>query len=134
MTVPGPPRGRRRRIAGTLMQRIQTVKDAEARGWTPAALLPLLKDVLWLLKDLAADPRVPSRDKAVAAAAAAYLVSPIDFVPDAIPVMGAADELGLLAWSLRRLLQAAGYDVIYELWRGSDEGLALVLSLAGVQE
>lgn len=32
---------------------------------------------------------------------------------------------GVAAVALRRLLGAAGYDVIYELWRGSNEGLAL---------
>jgi uncharacterized membrane protein YkvA (DUF1232 family) len=94
----------------------------------------LLSDVILLLKDLALDPRVPWRDKVLAGFAAAYLVSPIDLVPDFIPGLGQADDLVVAVWAFRRLLTAAGYDVIYELWRGSDEGLALVLTLAGVQD
>jgi uncharacterized membrane protein YkvA (DUF1232 family) len=87
-----------------------------------------------LLKDLATDPRVPRADKIAAGVAAAYLVSPIDIIPDWIPAFGQADDLAVLAVAFRRLLNGAGYDLIYEKWRGTDEGLALVLTLAGVQK
>jgi hypothetical protein len=42
------------------------------------------------------------------------------------------DDLGVAIWALRRLLRAAGPDVLRDLWRGDDEGLALVLSAAGI--
>ncbi len=133
--VPGPPRGRRlRHRSGDLIRRVEAMRESETSGSAPASLLRLIPDVVLLLKDLAFDPRVPRRDKLLAGAAAAYLVSPIDLVPDFIPVIGQADDLALAIWAFRRLLGAAGYDIIYELWRGSDEGLALVLTLAGVQE
>ena len=95
--------------------------------------LRLISDVILLLKDLATDPRVSRSDKIVAGMAAAYLVSPIDIVPDWIPVLGQADDLAIITLALRRILGGAGYDLIYEKWRGSDEGLALVLTLAGVE-
>ena len=41
----------------------------------------------------ARDPRVPWYAKAVAAAVAAYALSPIDPIPDFIPVLGHLDEL-----------------------------------------
>jgi uncharacterized membrane protein YkvA (DUF1232 family) len=98
-------------------------------------MLQLGRDVILLLRDLAADPRVgPGSRFSPASVALAYLASPIDLVPDWIPVLGQLDDLLVVGWAVRRLLQAAGYDVIYELWRGSDEGLAALLAFAGVQE
>lgn len=98
------------------------------------ALLRFIRDVILLMKDLARDPRVPRQQKVAAALTLAYLVSPVDLVPDKIPVVGLVDDVSLAAVALRRLLTAAGYEVIEELWRGSDEGLALLLTLGGVQE
>ena len=132
--VPGPPRGRRRESLGDAWRRVQSARDAETGGNAPAALLRILGDVVLLLKDLATDPRVPRADKIAAGLAAAYLVSPVDLIPDWLPGVGQADDVAVIMLAFRRLLAGAGYDVIYELWRGSDEGLALVLTLAGVQE
>jgi uncharacterized membrane protein YkvA (DUF1232 family) len=44
----------------------------------------------------ARDPRVPWYAKAVAIAVAAYALSPIDLIPDFIPVLGQLDELVVL--------------------------------------
>ena len=132
--VPGPPRGRRRESLGEAWRRVQGMRDAETGGNAITAVLRIIGDVVLLLKDLASDPRVPRADKMVAGLAAAYLVSPVDIVPDWLPGIGQADDIAIIMLALRRLLSGAGYDVIYELWRGTDEGLALVLTLAGVQE
>jgi uncharacterized membrane protein YkvA (DUF1232 family) len=48
---------------------------------------------LWLA---GRDPRVPWYAKAVAAAVAAYALSPIDLIPDFIPVLGYLDEVLIL--------------------------------------
>ena len=45
---------------------------------------------LWLA---ARDPRVPWHAKAVAGAVAAYALSPIDLIPDFIPILGYLDDL-----------------------------------------
>ncbi len=98
-------------------------------------MLRLSRDVILLVKDLARDPRVSrGRRFTPAGIAVVYLASPIDLVPDWIPVLGQLDDLLVVAWAARRLLAEAGYDVIYELWRGSEEGLATLLAFAGVQE
>jgi uncharacterized membrane protein YkvA (DUF1232 family) len=110
------------------------MRDAETEGGSAASVLRLLGDVILLLKDLATDPRVPRADKIVAGLALGYLVSPVDLIPDWLLGVGQADDLAVIALAVRRLLNGAGYDLIYELWRGSDEGLAMVLTLAGVQE
>ncbi|GGC55066.1 membrane protein [Siccirubricoccus deserti] len=61
---------------------------ARARGWARG----IRRDVgaLWLA---ARDPRVPWAAKLVAAAVAAYALSPIDLIPDVVPVLGYLDDL-----------------------------------------
>jgi uncharacterized membrane protein YkvA (DUF1232 family) len=136
--VPGPPHGRRWVAVGSARERVERWKAAEratSAGTAALGMLDLARDVILLLKDLAADPRVPKRSRLTPAGlAVAYLASPIDLVPDWIPVLGQLDDLLVVGWAVRRLLTDAGYDVIHELWRGSDEGLAAVLALAGVQD
>lgn len=88
----------------------------------------------WLTLALVRDPRVPGADKAAAFAALVYLVSPVDLVADILPVIGQLDDLALVLWSWRRLLQAAGPDVIEDLWRADERALELVLAAAGIDE
>lgn len=87
-----------------------------------------------LLWSLARDDRVPRTAKLVAGAAAAYVVSPLDLVPDFIPTIGRIDDIYLVVRSLRYLVDSAGYDVVRDLWDGSDEGLVLLLGLVGMGE
>jgi uncharacterized membrane protein YkvA (DUF1232 family) len=63
-------------------------------GWRRRAL-ELRRDVMALYL-ACRDPRVPWHAKAFAAVLVAYALSPIDLIPDFIPVLGYLDELVLL--------------------------------------
>jgi len=52
---------------------------------------------LWIA---ARDPRVPFSAKVVAAAVAAYALSPIDLIPDFIPVLGYLDDLVIVPFGI----------------------------------
>jgi uncharacterized membrane protein YkvA (DUF1232 family) len=67
---------------------------------------------LWLA---ARDPRLPWPAKAVCAVAAAYALSPIDLIPDFIPVLGLLDELVLLPLALWLALRMIPSDLAAEL-------------------
>jgi uncharacterized membrane protein YkvA (DUF1232 family) len=56
----------------------------------------------------ARDPRVPWPVKALAALIAAYALSPIDLIPDFIPVLGLLDELVLLPLAILGLVRLIG--------------------------
>ncbi len=62
----------------------------------------------------ARDPRVPLAVKAFAALVAAYALSPIDLIPDFIPVLGLLDELILLPAAVWVILRFIDPEIVAE--------------------
>jgi len=58
-----------------------------------ASRAPLYGRLLWAL---ARDPRVPASRKALLGLATAYLVSPIDLVPERVPIIGRLDDVAVV--------------------------------------
>lgn len=94
------------------------------------ALGGFIPDCLVLLKGLLRDGRVPRRRKAVLIALVGYLSTPIDLVPDFIPVAGQLDDVLVAAVALRYALRAGGPELLREHWRGPDQSLEAVMRLA----
>jgi len=59
-----------------------------------------------------------------------YLVSPIDLIPDFLPVLGPLDDALLVAAVFGYVARSGGRDLVTELWPGSRTGLRIVLPLA----
>lgn len=95
-------------------------------------LLRLAPDVVRLLKRLASDKAVPVGVRIWLGALVVYLVSPIDVIPDFIPVLGYADDAIIVAIALRYATRHAGARAIERHWPGTPQGLAAVLRLAGL--
>ena len=95
--------------------------------------LRLLPDVVVLVRRLAGDRTLPRGIRWRLGLLLVYLVSPIDLVPDFIPVAGYADDALLVAWVLRSVVRAAGPEALERHWPGRPEGLAAVRRLAGVR-
>ena len=76
-----------------------------------------------LLVGLAADRRVAVVDKLFVAGALAYIVAPIDWIPDFIPFIGEVDDVYLLVLALQRLIANAGRSVVLDHWAGDPEDL-----------
>jgi uncharacterized membrane protein YkvA (DUF1232 family) len=98
-------------------------------GTRARAIASFLPDCAVLLKRLLRDERVPVRAKLPIVLLVPYLASPVDVIPDFIPVLGQLDDAVLVALVLRRVVRVAGRDLVEELWPGSERGLKLVLSL-----
>jgi uncharacterized membrane protein YkvA (DUF1232 family) len=64
----------------------------------------------------------------------AYLASPIDFVPDFIPVIGFADDVIVLGLVLRSVIKRAGIDIVEAHWPGTPDGLATLLRVCRVPQ
>ena len=97
-----------------------------------AGLVFALPQFVKLVARLSRDPRVPARAKRLAAALAAYAVSPVDLIPDVIPVVGLADDLLAVAVALAVLIEAAPDEVVAEHWDGEPEALGRVLLGVGL--
>lgn len=94
------------------------------------ALAGFVPDCVVLVRRLLGDDRVPRRSKWLLAGLIAYLASPIDLVPDVIPVAGQLDDAILAAFVLRRVLRAAGPGLLREHWPGPEASLAVLERLA----
>lgn len=82
---------------------------------------------LWLA---ARDPRTPKLAKFVALATAAYAFSPIDLIPDFIPVLGLLDDLILIPAGLWLALKLVPPDLMAE-FRAAAEARGLPASRGG---
>jgi uncharacterized membrane protein YkvA (DUF1232 family) len=94
--------------------------------------LRLLPDVLRLLRRLAADPTLPRGVRIRLSLLIAYLLFPLDPVPDFIPVVGYADDAIIVALALRSVTRAAGPEALDRHWPGSPDGLRAIKRLAGL--
>ena len=102
------------------------------RGGLLREALRLLPDVLRLLPRLAADRTLPRGVRVRLALLLAYLASPIDLVPDFIPVIGYADDAIIVAAVLRSVARRAGVQALERHWPGTRDGFAALCRLTGL--
>ncbi|MGI5224691.1 YkvA family protein [Actinoallomurus sp. CA-142502] len=98
----------------------------------PREALRMLPDLVRLLKRLAGDPGLPRGVRVRLWLLLAYLLIPIDLVPDFVPIIGYADDVIVVALALRSVIRHVGPQVIQAHWPGTEDGLAAVLRIAGV--
>jgi uncharacterized membrane protein YkvA (DUF1232 family) len=111
-----------------------TLAITRPRGARLGEAIRLLPDTLRLLTRLSKDTSLPRRVRVRTVLLLAYLASPIDLVPDFIPVVGYADDAIISYIVLRSVVRAAGPDVVTNHWPGSPEGLTALRRLLGTEE
>lgn len=94
-------------------------------------LARIVPDLGRLFLSLARDRRVHPLRRLALIVLGAYLASPIDLIPDFIPVIGQLDDAAIAAVVLRGVVRSAGPEVVAEHWPGSSRSLDVVLRLAG---
>ena len=83
-----------------------------------------LPNYVRLLFGLLTDRRVATIDKVLVGAAIAYIIAPVDLIPDFIPFLGEVDDVFLLVTALQRLISNAGKSVVLQYWIGNPADLA----------
>ncbi len=96
--------------------------------------LRLLPDLVRLVRRLAADRSLSRGVRVRLWLLLAYLLSPVDLVPDVIPVLGYADDVVVVALALRSVVRASGAPAVRRAWPGGPAGLAVVCRLAGLPD
>lgn len=91
---------------------------------TVMSTIQQLPNYLRLLVGLLRDKRVSSTDKLLVAGAVAYILLPLDFIPDFIPFIGEVDDVFLLVTALQRLIVNAGHRTVLDHWMGDAADLA----------
>ena len=91
----------------------------------------LLPDVLRMAAALATDPSTPRSSRIALAGLAVWIASPIDLIPEFIPVLGPLDDIVIAAIVLRWVGRRLGEDALRARWPGTPEGFGLVLRLLG---
>ena len=78
------------------------------------------------------DPTVPRGPKVALAIGVVWLISPIDLLPEFLPVLGPLDDAVVAALVLRYLVKRAGVEVVRTHWRGEPATLATMLRAARI--
>jgi uncharacterized membrane protein YkvA (DUF1232 family) len=94
-------------------------------------LVRLVPDVLRLVRDLLADGTTPLPVRLALGVLLVWLISPIDLIPEFIPVLGPLDDVVVAVLVLRYVRGRLGGEEIRRRWRGSAEGLALLTGVLG---
>lgn len=92
----------------------------------------LLPETIKLFWRLARDRQTPKKVRIGLLVVFLYLISPLDIIPDFIPVLGVADEIIVIGIGLRFVVRHAGASSLDKHWKGTDSGLVALKTLAGV--
>ena len=113
-------------MAETKIARIDEYNNRkEAKGFLKSVIM-LIPNFLKLMGRLFKDSRVPLAEKAMLVGAIAYVISPLDLIPDVIPVIGQIDDLYLIALVVLRLLARTDDAVLQEHWDGRGDLVSIV--------
>lgn len=95
------------------------------------AVAGFVPDCVILFKRLLGDDRISRRRKAVLGILLVYLATPIDVIPDFLPVIGQLDDAILVGLVLRAFVKGTGPEIVREHWPGPEGTLQVLLRLAG---
>jgi len=116
----------------------------KAKGWTKgktgsvggkiSEYLFLLPDFFILVCRLAVDKRVPAKHKLKVAGIIAYLIMPIDIIPDFIPIIGYVDDLVLVVLGLNLILNDIDHKILRDNWSGEGDILQQLQKITALAE
>ncbi|HLB39502.1 MAG TPA: DUF1232 domain-containing protein [Actinomycetota bacterium] len=121
-------------VAATIYAGAVVALLMSGRGVAARELALLVPNLLLLFKDLLRDPRVPRGPKVVLAIGIVWLASPIDLLPEFLPLIGPLDDAVVAALVLRHLVHRAGVDIVREHWRGEATTLEAILRAARIRD
>lgn len=101
------------------------------RRWVARELAVLVPNIVRLFAGLMADRRVPLPAKIAVGVASLWIASPIDLIPEFIPLVGSLDDAIVAIIALRFVLGMTDVEVLRAHWRGDPRTFDRMLRLAG---
>ncbi|MDP9467310.1 MAG: DUF1232 domain-containing protein [Chloroflexota bacterium] len=101
-------------------------RDARLRD-----LVRIIPDMVRLVRQLLRDREVPLGARVALVVLLAWLISPIDLIPEFIPVLGPLDDVVVAVLVLRYVRRRLGLDELRRRWPGTPEGFALLGRIIG---
>jgi uncharacterized membrane protein YkvA (DUF1232 family) len=89
-------------------------------------LVRLVPDVLRLTRGLIGDRTTPLGVRLALVGLAAWLISPIDLIPEFVPVIGPLDDIVVAVLVLRYVRRRLGDDELRRRWPGTEEGYRML--------
>lgn len=93
-------------------------------------LASFLPDCVTTVRRLRSDPRVPRRAKWAVAFAGLWVLSPIDLIPEFLPIIGPLDDVVVVALALRYAARQVPTDVLIEAWPGKRSVIERLLGVS----
>lgn len=93
-------------------------------------LVAFLPDCLVTVRRLRRDPRVPRRARVAVVLAGIWVASPIDLIPEFLPVIGPLDDVVVVALALRYAGRQVPREVLLAAWPGRSALLERLLGPA----
>ncbi len=94
-------------------------------------IIGVVPDVLRLLRSIVGDRSAPPDVRFVLVGLIAWIVSPIDLIPEFIPILGPLDDVVVAVVALRYVRRRIGIDDLHRRWSGTPEGFALLVRVIG---
>jgi uncharacterized membrane protein YkvA (DUF1232 family) len=104
---------------------------ARPKGASLTSLVRLVPDILRLLRSLIGDRGAPLDVRLVLVGLVAWIVSPIDLIPEFIPVLGPLDDVVVAIAALRYVRRRVGIEDLRRRWSGTAEGFELLTRIIG---
>ena len=101
------------------------------KGVPVRELLGLIPDVLRLLRSVIGDRSAPLDVRLVLVGLVAWILSPIDLIPEFIPVLGPLDDVVVAVVAMRYVRRRVGIEDLRRRWTGTDDGFALLTRVIG---
>ena len=93
-------------------------------------LAGFLPDCVTAMRTLRTDPRVPRRAKIALLVAVLWVLSPIDLIPEFLPVIGPLDDAVVVALALRYAARTVPRHVLLDAWPGDRRVIERLLGSA----
>lgn len=100
----------------------------------------IIPDIVNLLWRLFRDKRVNIKTKMLVGGLLAYIASPLDIIPDFIPLIGKIDDIAIVLFAMNKIINEVPEEIILSNWTGKDdiikvvkEGVTFISKMVGSQ-